>query len=123
MRVRTRVIILTAALLHCIMSDAQVLHGRITDTSGLPMGAASVYVSALRQGTTSNSEGFYEMALPRGTWQVTWQFLGYTPVTREITVDDTDMNADITLQEQLYEIPAVRVSASGEDPANYIARQ
>ena len=123
MRVRTRVIILTAALLHCIMSDAQVLHGRITDTSGLPMGAASVYVSALRQGTTSNSEGFYEMALPRGTWQVTWQFLGYTPVTREITVDDTDMNADITLQEQLYEIPAVRVSASGEDPANYIMRK
>ena len=121
--IRIKVIILTAALFRCVMSDAQVLHGRITDSSGLPMGAASVYVSALRQGTTSNSEGLYEIAIPEGTWQVTWQFLGYTPETREITITDTDLAADITLQEQLYEIPAVRVSASGEDPANYIMRK
>jgi hypothetical protein len=123
MMIRIRVIILTIALFHCVMSDAQVLKGRITDTSGLPMGAASVYVSELRQGTTSNSQGFYEIALPPGTWQVTWQFLGYTPVTREITMMTSDITADITLQEQLYEIPAVRVSASGEDPAYFIMRK
>jgi hypothetical protein len=123
MMIRIRVIILTVALFHCTMTDAQVLHGRISDSSGDPMGAASVYVSELRQGTTSNSQGFYEIALPSGTWRVTWQFLGYAPVTREVTVTNTDLTADITLQEQLYEIPAVRVSASGEDPAYYIMRK
>ena len=31
--------------------------------------------------------------------------------------------ADITLNEQLFEIPPVRVSASGRDPAYYIMRK
>ena len=71
MMIRIRVIILTVALFHCIMTDAQVLHGRISDSSGDPIGAASVYVSELRQGTTSNSQGFYEIELPPGTWKAT----------------------------------------------------
>lgn len=123
MMIKARVIILITALCHWAMSDAQVLNGRITDTSGLPMGAASVYVSELRQGTTSNIQGFYEINLPPGTWNITWQFLGYKPVTSEVTITAADLTVDITLQEQLYEIPAVRVSASGEDPAYYIMRK
>ena len=120
---RKALIIVLAILFPWMASNAQVLHGRVTDEAGLPMPGASVYVTGLRQGTTSNQDGFYEIALPPGTFTITWQFLGYTPVIRNIAVGESDILADITLSEQLFEIPAVRVSSSGKDPAYYIMRK
>jgi len=120
---RKALIILLAILFPWLACNAQVLHGRITDQSGMPMPGASVYVSGLRQGTTSNQEGFYEITLPAGTFTITWQFLGYTPVIKNISVATSDILADITLTEQLFEIPAVMVSASGKDPAYFIMRK
>jgi hypothetical protein len=120
---RTALIILLAILFPWLNCNAQVLHGRITDEAGLPMPGASIYVTGLRQGTTSNQDGFYEIALPAGTFTITYQFLGYTPAIRNIIVETSDILADITLTEQLYEIPAVRVSSSGKDPAYFIMRK
>ncbi len=120
---RKSLIILLAILFPWMACNAQVLHGTITDEAGMPMPGASVYVTGLRQGTTSNQDGLYEITLPAGTFTVTWQFLGYTPVTRNITVGESDIIADITLTEQLFEIPAVRVSSSGRDPAYFIMRK
>ena len=119
-----RIFIFTAfLLLSCITGSAQVLRGRITDTGGSPMPAASVYITELRQGTTSNSDGWYQISLPAGNYTVNYQFLGYLPVTRQFTLAGEGVTADITLTEQLFEIPAVRVSASGKDPAYFIMRK
>ena len=102
---------------------AQVLHGTITDSSGEPLAYASVYISELRMGTTSNQEGLYEITLPSGTYSITFQFLGYVPVSESVTIISSDIQKDITLNVQYYEIPAVRISASGKDPAYYIMRK
>ncbi|MFZ2287622.1 MAG: DUF5686 and carboxypeptidase regulatory-like domain-containing protein [Bacteroidales bacterium] len=118
-----RLIIIIAVLMPWLQCGAQVIRGNITDEKGLPMAAASVYITELRQGTTTNNNGFYEISLPAGTYTISYQFLGYTPVTRVIAVTEDDYHADITLTEQLFEIPAVRVSASGKDPAYYIMRK
>ncbi|MFZ0472600.1 MAG: DUF5686 family protein [Bacteroidales bacterium] len=120
---RKSLIILMAILFPWMACNAQVLRGTITDEAGMPMPGASVYVTGLRQGTTSNQDGLYEITLPPGTFAVTWQFLGYTPVIRNISVGESDIIADITLTEQLFEIPAVRVSSSGRDPAYFIMRK
>lgn len=117
------VLITTLLLLPISLAQAQSLRGRITDTKGVPMPSASVYITELRQGTTSNNEGHYEITLPPGSYTVSYQFLGYVPVTRLFTFTGEDIRADITLAEQLFEIPAVRVSASGRDPADYIMRK
>jgi len=117
------VLITALILLPIDLSQAQSLSGRITDTKGVPMPSASVYITELRQGTTSNNEGYYEITLPPGNYTVSYQFLGYVPVTRLFTFSGEDIHADITLAEQLFEIPAVRVSASGRDPADYIMRK
>lgn len=103
--------------------NAQVLRGTITDSRGEPLAYASVYIAELRQGTTTNSDGLYELTIPRGIYTVNYQFLGYTPSTVQIEISDTDVKRDITLSEQLFEIPAVRVSASGMDPAYFIMRK
>jgi hypothetical protein len=105
------------------VSDARKLSGKVTDTRGEPLAYASVYIAELRQGTTTNREGLYELSIPSGTYTVNYQFLGYTPSTEKIEIGDNDVNRDITLSEQFYEIPAVRVSASGRDPAYFIMRK
>jgi hypothetical protein len=116
-------IILIASAIPSVICSAQALYGHINDEAGLPMSGASVYVSDLRQGTTTNQEGDYEISLPPGTYTVSCQFLGYIPVTRQITIGTTGILYNVTLREQLFEIPAVRVSASGMDPAYYIMRK
>ncbi len=118
-----RLILIIAILLPWLQCGAQVIRGKITDDSGMPMAAASIYIAELRQGTTTNNNGFYEIALPEGTYTINYQFLGYTPVSRVFTISTDDITADITLTEQLFEIPAVRVSASGRDPAYYLMRK
>jgi hypothetical protein len=116
-------LILTALVFFSVTCTGQVLHGHINDEAQLPMSGASVYISELRQGTTTNNEGAYEISLPAGTYTVSYQFLGYIPVTRQITIETADILYDVTLREQLFEIPAVRVSASGKDPAYFIMRK
>ncbi len=45
--------------------NAQVLRGTVTDTRGVPLAYASVYIAELRQGTTTNRDGLYELTIPR----------------------------------------------------------
>ncbi len=73
---RRWIAVISGLLITGILADAQVVSGRITDNTGAPMAAASVYIQELHQGTTTNSEGYYEIALPAGTYTVCYQFLG-----------------------------------------------
>ena len=120
---RKALIILLATLSPWLACNAQTVHGRITGNDGLPMPGASVYVPELRQGTTSNQDGFYELSLPSGIYNISYQLLGYTPVTKKITVGKEDIRADVVMEEEFYEIPAVTVSPSDKDPALYIMRK
>jgi hypothetical protein len=103
--------------------SAQALRGRIKNSDGEPLSYATVYIKELRQGTTSNTKGDYEIHLPSGKYSVIYQSLGYAPDLRTVTLGKDVVNLDITLQVQFYEIPEVRITASGEDPAYGIMRK
>ncbi len=105
------------------LADAQMLKGRITDNSGQPVQYATVYIQELKQGTTSNTRGDYELRLQPGNYFIIYQSLGYEPVFESINISDTVLVRNITLPEQIYEIPEVRISPSGEDPAQAIMRK
>lgn len=104
-------------------SFSQILKGKIRSQSGEPVSYATVYIQELRQGTTSNTKGDYEIKLSAGTYTVTFQSLGYQPVYVNITLSASPVIKDITLPLQYYEIPEVRISATGEDPAYRIMRK
>ena len=104
-------------------STAQVIKGRITNPSGESIPYATVYIRELKQGTTSNTLGDYEIKLPEGKYLVTYQSLGYEPVFLNVTLTDKTIIKDIILPLQYYQIPEVRISASGEDPAYAIMRK
>ena len=98
-------------------SQAQILKGKITSQSGDPIQYSTIYIQELKQGTTSNTKGDYEIKLPPGKYLVTYQSLGFSPVFANITIEDQTITKNVILPLQYYEIPEVRISGSGEDPA------
>ncbi|MDY0098465.1 MAG: DUF5686 and carboxypeptidase regulatory-like domain-containing protein [Bacteroidales bacterium] len=119
--------ILALALLETALffqTNAQVIKGRITDRSGVPVQYATVYVMELKLGTIANTKGDYELKIPEGNCMVMYQSLGYEPQIINISISEGEVIIrDVELTEQLYEIPEVSISASGEDPAYAIMRK
>jgi hypothetical protein len=117
---------LVLCLLSLIISaglDAQVLKGTIKDSQGEAIPYATVYIQELKQGTTANTKGDYEIRLPAGKYTVIYESLGFEPDIRNIKLSGSIIILNITLQVQTYEIPEVRITASGEDPAYQIMRK
>jgi hypothetical protein len=105
------------------LSQAQVLKGKITNESGNPIQYSTVYIQELKQGTTSNIKGDYEIKIPPGKYLVTYQSLGFSPVFLNLTITNQTIIKNVVLPVQYYEIPEVRITASGEDPAVIIMRK
>src|SRR4030042_603540 len=106
-----------------LSSRAQILKGKITNESGEAIQYATVYIQELKQGTTANTKGDYEIKLPAGKDLVTYQSLGYSPVFYDITISGQTITRNVILPVQYYEIPEVRITATGEDPAYGIMRK
>ena len=102
---------------------AQGVSGRVSDAEGSPIPFSTVYVSELHRGTTANDEGEYRLSLPAGTHELRFQYLGYKTETIEVTIGRGYQIVDVVLDVQTYSLPAVVVTASGEDPAYFIMRQ
>ena len=110
-------------LLTSLLVSAQMLNGKITNASGNPVPFSTIYIQELRQGTAANAMGNYEIKLPAGQYVVTYQCMGFTPQYFNLTISGQNVRKDVTLQMQYYQIPEVRISATGEDPAYGIMRK
>jgi hypothetical protein len=106
-----------------LIISGQILKGKITDEAGQPIQYATVYIQELKQGTTANTKGDYEIKLPQGKYMVTYQSLGFSPMFYDITISDQTVIRNVTLPVQYYQIPEVRITASGEDPAYRVMRK
>lgn len=104
-------------------ASAQVIKGNITNNEGDPVPFATVYISELKQGTTSNIRGEYLLNLKPGSYNIFFQSLGFSPEIRKLTIGEEERELNIKLQIQYYVIPEVRVISTGEDPAYSIMRK
>jgi hypothetical protein len=105
------------------LTYSQILKGKITNESGAAIPYATVYIQEIKQGTTANTKGDYELKLAAGKYFVTYQSLGFAPMFFNIIVSNQTIKKDVVLPMQYYEIPEVRITASGEDPAYGIMRK
>ena len=110
-------------LISCNQLSAQILKGKITNQAGEPIQYSTVYIQERKQGTTANVKGDYEIKLPAGKYTVIYQSLGYEPIFVNVTLSDKTITKNIILPVQYYQIPEVRITASGEDPAYIIMRK
>lgn len=81
--------------------------GRVTDTEHHTLPGATVMIEDLHTGVVSDINGYYTLTnLQPGTYTITVSYVGYSPITRHVTVTDqkveeTDivMNEGVQLQE------------------------
>ncbi len=87
-------------------TEKYTLSGYIMDTqSKETLIGASVYVSNIEKGTSSNEYGFYSLTLPEGTYEIIFSYIGYTPIKTEITLNkDTEFSPTLTLGNTLEEV-------------------
>ena len=104
-------------------ASGQGLSGIILDVNGEPVPFATVYVQELHKGTTANEDGHFQLSLPPGVHELRFQYLGYKTLNKQVHIDDTYLEVSVVLESQQYMLPAVIVTASGEDPAYSIMRQ
>ncbi len=73
------------------------ISGNIRDKStGEELLGATVYVKEQHTGTTSNLYGFYSLSLEPGTYVVTYSYMGYVPVQKNIQLSgNTTVNVEL----------------------------
>ncbi|WP_163716798.1 DUF5686 and carboxypeptidase regulatory-like domain-containing protein [Mangrovibacterium lignilyticum] len=101
---------------------AQGIRGTITDSNKQAVAYANIYVPALKTGTTSNIDGLFELKLPKGEWEILFQYIGYQSVNKKVLINTAFRELAITLQPQNVRLSEIKVLASGEDPAYYVMR-
>ncbi|MEQ8705043.1 MAG: DUF5686 family protein [Phaeodactylibacter sp.] len=120
-------LLLTTLLLACsaALMSAQTggISGKVTGPDGAPLAYASIFVKETGTGTTTNENGQYEVRLPKGNYQLIFQFLGYKTLARSVAVGTRFELLNVTLQEQPLQLEAVDVLEGSENPAYTIMRR
>lgn len=97
--------------------------GRITTEDGAPLSFATIFVKQLGSGTTSNIEGYFEIDLQPGRYDLVFQHLGRKTVVRVIQVSEGFESLDVQLPSQDIMLKEVTVGEDSEDPAYTIMRK
>lgn len=103
---KTKIFLLLAAF-SIFQANAQKtfsVSGKITDAkNGEELIGASVSISSLKTGTTTNSYGFYSLTIPEGTHEVEFSYLGYISQKKTIVLNQ-NQKISIELQESKKEL-------------------
>ncbi|MGZ2369668.1 DUF5686 and carboxypeptidase regulatory-like domain-containing protein [Ancylomarina sp. YFZ004] len=113
-------------LLFCLFSfkgHTQQLSGNISDLEGKPIPFANIFIKELATGTTSNIDGQYHLDLPEGDWQLHYRYMGYKTKEVKVSMGQNNMELDVALAPQTYQLKEVKILASGEDPAYFVMRK
>lgn len=86
-------------------------HGRVSDGArNIPLPFVTIHIPALSKGAISDDQGFFEIKpIPRGTYQVSFSYIGYRTVTRTITIN-ADTQVSIELEESPLELKEVVIT-------------
>lgn len=104
--------IIIILLLPSVSFAANVLKGRVTDDHGIAIQGAIVEISDLKTGAASDSNGNYIIRnLPKGRYVVEARLIGYSAVTRSVTIDG-ETRQDFQLKESVVEKSTVLVTGT-----------
>ena len=101
----------------------QGIRGTIYGSGGQPLPYATLFIKQQETGTSTNEEGYYEIRLAPGTYDLVYQFMGYKSVSRQVEISSGFTNLDVTLEEEAIVLREVKVRSGTEDPAYTIMRK
>ena len=98
---RLFIITIFCLLFHFSSAQTYTISGYITDhTNGESVFGANIIVDSLRLGTASNSFGFYSLTLPKGNHTVSYSYMGYAQINKNINlIVDTVNNIEFYNQD------------------------
>ncbi len=104
------------------IAQANTLFGTLTNTAGEELPFAVIYIVGTSSGTTTNAEGYYELELEAGNYEIAFQYLGYTTKKQKIALTQKRQKFDVQLEPMATSTREIVVTA-GEDPAYAIIRK
>lgn len=103
---------------------AQIVSGHIFDSSHEPLPYATIQIVNTDQGAVSNQEGYFQINLKEGKFNLRFQYVGYQ--TKDTTIQvktESKIVLNIILPHQSFTLPTVIVDGKDEDPAYTIMRR
>lgn len=116
-------------LLLAFLFTTQYLHaggirGYVRDAlTGEPLEFATIYISELGSGTTTNGEGYYEYRMLPGDYRVAFQYLGYETLVERVSIGEGMKELNIRLSAQTLQLETVEIISGDEDPAYTVMRK
>ena len=94
-----------------IISIAQTsVKGQVTDAeTNEPLIGVNVMVGT--QGTTTDIDGFYELKLSAGTYEIKFSYIGFEDILKEIEVGTAPVKLDISMGGSAIEMQMIEVTA------------
>jgi len=99
--------------------EKYTISGSIKDVkNGEELIGASVVVEALKTGVLTNSYGYYSLNLPAGKYKISYTYVGYGALLKEIDITKGDVKMNVELGEEKRELNEVIVSGDKPDANN-----
>ena len=99
-------------LLSLLIAPPDTVKGRVTDTAGQPIAAASVEVTELGRSVSTAADGSFRLVLPPGRYTVASRAHGYAPVVRELSAGAAATSLEVTLTQTPFRLEPVTVTAT-----------
>jgi hypothetical protein len=113
-----KIILLFLFLFQLLVGLAQekyTLSGYLKDSkNGEMLIGATILVKELGTGSGTNVYGFYSISIPKGKYTIVLNYIGYQPITKEITLDG-NLKLDAELTENTQNLEEVEVSSERSD--------
>ncbi len=119
----TRLIVFFSAISQPDLLHAGGVKGIILSDEATPLSWATIYIKQLGSGTVANEQGYYEITLPPGTYDLIYQHVGYETQQKQIEVNEDFVTLNIRLKQQVIVLQNVTITANNEDPAYTIMRK
>lgn len=89
--------------------------GKVVDQKNEPLAGATILVTNVNKGTSTDFDGNFKLKLEKGTYVFQTSYVGYSSISKEIVVlKDTDVTFTLTSDENVLDevlVSAVRVKA------------
>ncbi len=103
--------------------NAGGVRGVLKNNSGEILPFASIYVQQLKSGTSTNFDGYFEIKLASGMYDIVFQYLGYETVTKRVEVKNDYKILDVILLEKSIQLQSATIYGGKEDPAYTLMRK
>lgn len=103
-----------------LYSKGFTISGNIKDKeNGEALIGATIYVSELKTGTVTNAYGFYSITIPEGTYKITFSFIGYQPIEKEIILyKNISFSLELEEKEQVLKEVTITGQKANDNVAN-----